>query len=107
MEDSKVVRMYPEAIRWSSDGRAIEIIDQRELPGREAHLLLFTTEEVANAITTMAVRGAPAIGIAAAMAVALDPKEQTIELLAATRPTAVNLFWALDRMRRALREGRD
>ena len=105
---------YPEAIRWSSDGRAIEIIDQRVLPEREERLQLRGTEDVARAILDMHIRGAPAIGVAAAMGVALElsnrtglsPSEfratlaQSIERLANTRPTAVNLFWALDRMRR-------
>ena len=105
---------YPEAIRWSSDGRAVEIIDQRLLPEREERLQLRGAEDVARAIQEMHIRGAPAIGVAAAMGVALELANQTalsanefravldrsIERLANTRPTAINLFWALDRMRR-------
>lgn len=105
--------VYPEAVRWSEDGRAIDIIDQRALPELEARLLLRNADDVAHAIRTMAVRGAPAIGIVAAMGVALElasatlldkdaffaKLEQVIEQLRATRPTAVNLFWALERVR--------
>lgn len=128
MEDSKVVRMspkvvraYPEAIRWSADGRAVDIIDQRDLPERETRLLLCSAEAVANAITMMAVRGAPAIGIAAAMGIALAATDyiplekseffaeldKTIEHLGATRPTAVNLFRALERVRKSSQENSD
>src|SRR5688572_22562971 len=105
---------YPEAVRWSPDGRTVDIIDQRELPGREVILALSNAEEVAHAIRTLAVRGAPAIGIAAAMGVALEASHATsldkpafdrrlldaISTLRLTRPTAVNLSWALDRMRK-------
>ncbi len=105
---------YPETIRWSSDGRAIEIIDQRALPERELRMQLFNAADVARAISDMHIRGAPAIGVAAAMGIALELSNCTalpvtefqacltrsISLLASTRPTAVNLFWALERMRR-------
>jgi methylthioribose-1-phosphate isomerase len=88
---------------------AVEMLDQRLLPGVERYLLLKTAEEVARAIEDMAVRGAPAIGVAAAMGVALELSrapddalaetlERTCERLRRTRPTAVNLSWALDRM---------
>jgi methylthioribose-1-phosphate isomerase len=60
-----------------------------------------TAAQVAEAIRAKAVRGAPAIGCAAAFGIALDPQEASYELLAKSRPTAVNLFWALGRMRRA------
>ena len=103
---------YPEAVRWSDDGRAVDILDQTQLPEREVRLQLTTADDVAAAIRRLAVRGAPAIGIAAAMGVALDAAAHTklakpeflerlghtIEMLRATRPTAVNLFWALERM---------
>ena len=103
---------FPEAIRWSADGRAVNIIDQTRLPEREVRLDLVAAEAVADAIRRLAVRGAPAIGIAAAMALALDAAahtqldkpaflrrlEQTSALLRNTRPTAVNLTWALQRM---------
>lgn len=112
---------YPEAVRWSSDAHAIEIIDQRALPEIEARLILKNAQEVAYAITSMAVRGAPAIGIVAAMGVALElanatkldkPEfmkvlDNTVEALRATRPTAVNLFWALDQVRQAARANED
>lgn len=101
------------AVDWSDDGRAIDIIDQRTLPEREIRLRLQNAQQAADAIRTLAVRGAPAIGITAAMAVALELSaataldksvfferlESVIEELAATRPTAVNLFWALERVR--------
>ncbi|HEX6558868.1 MAG TPA: S-methyl-5-thioribose-1-phosphate isomerase [Longimicrobiales bacterium] len=105
---------YPQAVRWSADGRAVELIDQRVLPEREVVLRLDTAEQVAAAIRGMAVRGAPAIGIAAAMGIALEMSrhaslagpafrrhlDATCDLLQATRPTAVNLPWAIERMRR-------
>jgi methylthioribose-1-phosphate isomerase len=104
---------YPETIRWSADGRTIDLIDQTLLPEVETRLQLRTADEIAHAIATMQVRGAPAIGIAAAMGVAIEMARHTgvsasdfqqrltatIAQLAATRPTAVNLFWALERMR--------
>jgi methylthioribose-1-phosphate isomerase len=90
------------------------MIDQRKLPTVEEYPVFRTYQEVADAIRVMVVRGAPAIGVAAAMGVALgvrDSKATTLaelredfgritETLAATRPTAVNLFWAIERMRR-------
>ena len=91
----------------------VELLDQRQLPLEERYLLLRSGEEVARAIEEMAVRGAPAIGIAAAMGVAVELErapdaelggvlEQSCERLRGTRPTAVNLAWALDRMRREI-----
>jgi methylthioribose-1-phosphate isomerase len=105
--------MHPEAVRWSEDGRAVDILDQTLLPEREFRLHLHNVDQVADAIRRLAVRGAPAIGIAAAMGLALDAaahtqleKEQFVQrldesavLLRSTRPTAVNLFWAIERMR--------
>ena len=96
-----------ETIRWSEDG--VVMIDQRRLPREEAYVTCRDYREVAEAIRVMVIRGAPAIGVAAAMGVALgmlrspDPEadfETVCQALAATRPTAVNLFWALERMRR-------
>jgi methylthioribose-1-phosphate isomerase len=101
-------------IEWRGD--RVSIIDQRELPETECHLDLKDAEEVADAISTMALRGAPLIGVAAAMGVALEARrwvsstwddfkakvEKSIRVLGATRPTAANLFWALDRMERVL-----
>jgi methylthioribose-1-phosphate isomerase len=91
-------------MRWE-DG-VLHLLDQLRLPGEEVWVACRTEEEVADAIRRMVVRGAPAIGCAAAYGVALAarrgaPLERAIDLLAAARPTAVNLFWALAEMRRA------
>jgi methylthioribose-1-phosphate isomerase len=100
-------------IEWQPD--AVVMVDQRKLPGQERYVRCRTANEVARAIKTMVIRGAPAIGVAAAMGVALGVRQSrasgtrqlTVEFtkicdkLAATRPTAVNLFWAIDRMKRA------
>lgn len=96
------------------DGEALRLLDQRALPGEVRYEICRTAEETADAIKTLVVRGAPAIGVAAAFGVALaakraaedgDPLDAAIDaahqVLAASRPTAVNLFWALDQMRRA------
>jgi methylthioribose-1-phosphate isomerase len=99
-------------IEWTDDG--VRMIDQRKLPTVEEYPVFRTHNEVAEAIRVMVVRGAPAIGVAAAMGVALgvrQAKANTLEdlrrefesiasILAGTRPTAVNLFWAIERMRR-------
>src|SRR5437660_7436101 len=93
----------------------VVMIDQRKLPAEEVYVRCKTAAEVARAIKTMVIRGAPAIGVAAAMGIALAMRKskatgtqkfaaefhKICELMAATRPTAVNLFWAIDRMRRA------
>ena len=100
-------------VRWERD--RLVLLDQRLLPGRELERVYGRWEDVADAIRTLAVRGAPAIGVAAAFGVALAARasnattfdalladlEVALKGLAGTRPTAVNLFWALDRMRRA------
>jgi len=88
-----------ESLRWKGD--RLEVLDQRLLPDRVEYLTCRTAAEVAEAIRGMAVRGAPAIGCAAAFGIALEPKETSYDILARSRPTAVNLFWALERMRRA------
>ena len=97
-----------EAIRWEDS--ALYLLDQTRLPAEERWLAYTDYREVAKAIRTMVVRGAPAIGIAAAYATVLAAQEnackgdfpaamsQAKAVLAASRPTAVNLFWALDRM---------
>ena len=101
-----------ETIQWV-DG-AVVMIDQTRLPREEKYVTCRTYQEVAAAIRDMIVRGAPAIGVAAAMGVALgvldaaaedlDRQMETIcSTLAATRPTAVNLFWAIERMKRLYR----
>jgi len=103
-------------VEWTDEG--VRMIDQRKLPTVEEYPLFRTYEEVAEAIRVMVVRGAPAIGVAAAMGVALgvrDSQTTSIESLrkefdvivttiGATRPTAVNLFWALDRMKKTFLE---
>jgi methylthioribose-1-phosphate isomerase len=88
-------------LRWEND--ALHILDQRALPQHEVWLDCATVEQVAEAIETLAVRGAPAIGVAAAYGSLLgsDDFEAALERLARTRPTAINLQWALDRMREA------
>jgi methylthioribose-1-phosphate isomerase len=96
--------MPVETMRWSGVG--LDIIDQRLLPRSETRVLLVTVEAVCGAIETLAVRGAPAIGVAAAYGVVVAARERTdeayvrssIERLRKTRPTAVNLFNALERM---------
>jgi methylthioribose-1-phosphate isomerase len=92
-----------ETLRWR--GARLELIDQRALPDRLEYVSCTNAAEVAEAIRAMVVRGAPAIGCAAAFGVALDAMEIAFRSLAASRPTAVNLFWALDRMRAALVAG--
>jgi methylthioribose-1-phosphate isomerase len=89
-------------IAWRDD--ALELLDQTLLPGEERVLRCTTPEEVADAIRRLVVRGAPAIGVAAAYGVALGGRERlgpVVELLGATRPTAVNQQWALERMQAA------
>jgi methylthioribose-1-phosphate isomerase len=94
----------------AEDGRTVDIIDQRRLPHELVIARLATLDDAAAAIRDMAVRGAPLIGATAAygvaLAVAADPSDdgvaRAVEVLAATRPTAVNLRWALEAMRRAL-----
>ena len=101
-------------IRWT--GEALELLDQRKLPFTVEYLRCDSSDEVAAAIHALAVRGAPAIGIAAAWGVVLAGHDveaangreaaerlaPALEMLNAARPTAVNLAWALARMRRAL-----
>jgi methylthioribose-1-phosphate isomerase len=97
-------------LEWTDDG--VVFIDQTKLPTEETYVTCKNYEEVADAIRTMIVRGAPAIGLSGAMGVALGARdskadtpqafrrefEQVCEVLADTRPTAVNLFWAIRRM---------
>ncbi len=87
--------------RWNGDH--LLMLDQRILPTREEWIPLHTHAEVARAIRDMVVRGAPAIGVSAAYGMALAAKNgadraEATKILAASRPTAVNLFWALDRI---------
>lgn len=101
-----------DTVRLSEAGDALVIIDQTLLPNEVRYLRLRETEDICEAIRLLRVRGAPAIGVAAAfgayLAARFAPDEQlegsflaACDALAASRPTAVNLFWALDRMRRA------
>src|SRR6202142_1660336 len=99
-------------LEWTSEG--VRFLDQTRLPLEETYVLAKTYQDVADVITTMVVRGAPAIGVSAAMGVALGARHSTAttlpallaevrvigKWLAATRPTAVNLFWAIERMRK-------
>lgn len=95
-------------LRWQ--GETLCLLDQRALPAAEVHLTCATVDDVAQAIRTLAVRGAPLIGIAAAYGMVLSAQQATevaqlaadSATLAGTRPTAVNLFWALDRCRRVV-----
>src|ERR1700759_1938174 len=91
----------------------VVMIDQRKLPADEVYVRCKTAAEVARAIKTMVIRGAPAIGVAAAMGIALGMRrskatgtkqfttefQKLCDLMAATRPTAVNLFWAIEQMK--------
>jgi methylthioribose-1-phosphate isomerase len=103
-------------IEWKGD--AVVMIDQRKLPASEVYVTCKTAPEVAKAIKTMVIRGAPAIGVAAAMGIALGMRkskatgtkqfatefQRICDLMAGTRPTAVNLFWAIERMKRTFAE---
>ncbi|MCX6620765.1 MAG: S-methyl-5-thioribose-1-phosphate isomerase [Acidobacteria bacterium] len=102
-----------ETIQWTPAG--VVMIDQTRLPREVVYVTCKNYEEVAGAIKTMVIRGAPAIGVAAAMGVAIGVEradaagldeqfDRICKTLAATRPTAVNLFWAIDRMRRMYEE---
>jgi methylthioribose-1-phosphate isomerase len=98
-------------IEWQDD--VVVMVDQRKLPAQEVYVRCRTAQEVAKSIRTMVIRGAPAIGVAAAMGLALGARKskakgtkqfaaeftKICDLMAATRPTAVNLFWAIDRMK--------
>src|SRR2546430_14475720 len=102
-------------VEWTKEG--VRMLDQRILPTEEKYLMLRSYEEVAEAIKKMVVRGAPAIGVSAAMGLALGAKQVVgtsvadleydfdymCDVMSKTRPTAVNLFWAIERMRDALR----
>jgi methylthioribose-1-phosphate isomerase len=87
-------------IRWKGD--RLELLDQRLLPEKTEYVACRSAEEVARAIRDMVVRGAPAIGCAAAFGVVLSKgSPESFDVLARSRPTAVNLFWALERMKKA------
>ncbi len=102
-------------VEWTDEG--VRMIDQRLLPNEEKYLMLRSYEEVAEAIKKMVVRGAPAIGVSAAMGLALGASQSVgtsvadleddfnymCQVMSQTRPTAVNLFWAIERMRKTFR----
>lgn len=106
-------------VEWKRDG--VRLVDQKRLPKRLDFVLCKNYRQVAQAIREMTVRGAPAIGVAAAMGLALAAKrsrrsdkrllmleiERAAEIIQATRPTARNLFWAIERMLRKAREAAD
>lgn len=106
-------------IKWNKD--SISLLDQRLLPTHEVYHTYNSYTEVANSITDMVTRGAPLIGVTAAMGIALAAKKTNLkkyedfktemnnvfELFAATRPTAINLFWAINRMKKVLESGND
>src|ERR1700694_5492233 len=101
-------------VEWTKEG--VRMLDQRLLPTEEKYLMLRSYEEIADAIKKMVVRGAPAIGVSAAMGLALGASQSVgtsvadleydfkymCKVMEATRPTAVNLFWAVERLRSAL-----
>lgn len=101
--------MLPATIEWK-DGK-LRLLDQRLLPRRTEYAVCESAEDTARAIENMTVRGAPAIGVAAAYGLVLALKNgdfaEAAERLAATRPTAVNLFWAIKRMRELWLENRN
>src|ERR1700738_838174 len=98
-------------LAWTPEG--VRFIDQTKLPLEETYVLATSYQQVADVIVTMVVRGAPAIGVSAAVGIALGAEQTDAEtteecarefericaVLAGTRPTAVNLFWAIDRMK--------
>jgi methylthioribose-1-phosphate isomerase len=106
-------------VEWTEEG--VRMMDQRLLPNEEKYLTLRSYEEVAEAIKQMVVRGAPAIGVSAAMGLALGVKQLTTtsmdilekdfnhmcHVIGSTRPTAVNLFWAIERMRETFRRAKN
>lgn len=103
-----------ETIQWTTDG--VVMIDQTRLPREQVYVTCRTYVAVADAIRSMVIRGAPAIGVAGAMGVALGVEamsgldgaqfQRICDTLANTRPTAVNLFWAIDRMKRVYESSR-
>ena len=111
-----MIRLMLPTVEWRDDH--VVMVDQRKLPAQETYVELRTAREVARAIEKMVIRGAPAIGVAAAMGLALGVAKskakgsaalatefyKLCDMMAATRPTAVNLFWAIDRMKRVFSE---
>jgi methylthioribose-1-phosphate isomerase len=105
-------------VEWTKDG--VRMLDQRLLPSEEKYLMLRSYDEVADAIKKMVIRGAPAIGVSAAMGIALGANQSVgtsvadleddlvyiYDVMGKTRPTAVNLFWAIERMRNAFQRAK-
>ena len=105
-------------VDWTKDG--VRMLDQRLLPSEEKYLMLRSYDEVAEAIRKMVIRGAPAIGVSAAMGIALgasqsvgtsvadldDDLQYICDVMGKTHPTAVNLFWAIERMRGAFQRNK-
>jgi methylthioribose-1-phosphate isomerase len=105
-------------VEWTNEG--VRMLDQRILPTEEKYLMLRSYEEVADAIKKMVIRGAPAIGISAAMGIALGANQSVgtsmddleydfdyiCDVMSKTRPTAINLFWAIERMRDVFRRAK-
>ncbi len=99
-------------IEWLSESNTVRLIDQRQLPARLAHIICSSASEMAEAIRTMAIRGAPALGVAGAFGVALDAMngdfstiremktrlQESANLLEQSRPTAINLAWGVSRI---------
>src|SRR5437660_7676511 len=112
--DARFNQAMIKTVEWTKEG--VRMLDQRLLPTEEKYLTLRSYDEVADAIRKMVVRGAPAIGVSAAMGLALGASQSVgtsvadlefdfkhmCKVMGATRPTAVNLFWAVERMRAAL-----
>jgi len=115
-ESTVIMPAMFKTIEWTNDG--VRMIDQTRLPSQEVYVTCRTYQEVAECIRSMVIRGAPAIGVAAAMGIALGVKNSSVHSLAdlraefeiiadtisKTRPTAVNLFWAVKRMRGVFEE---
>jgi methylthioribose-1-phosphate isomerase len=105
-------------VEWTNEG--VRMLDQRLLPTEEKYLMMRSYEEIADAIKKMVVRGAPAIGISAAMGLALGASQSVgtsvadleydfkfmCKVMEATRPTAVNLFWAVELLRGAIQRAK-
>jgi len=102
--------LLPETIEWISEAPMLRLLDQRKIPSSVEFVDCRSYEETARAIENMTVRGAPAIGVAAAYGVVLaahsDPSiiDDALSRLSATRPTAVNLFWSIEKMRSVYNE---
>jgi methylthioribose-1-phosphate isomerase len=111
-DERSTTKFMIQTLEWTDNG--VRFIDQTKLPGEETYVTCKNYGQVADAIRTMIVRGAPAIGVAAAMGIALGVRDsktdnvgelkreldQICDVIGKTRPTAVNLFWAIDRMKK-------